>query len=194
MPGGIDPIGTGAGRPVSSVGATTRAGAVLLADTSFSMSTRDTMGGLRRIDHLARVLAYLLSRVRLQALICFNSSPQVIALGGTKIKLPEPDGGTLLELPLVMAGELSPKPNRVIVLCDGEVADPLPSLRAARALKPIPIDAYFCGLDGNTAAIDFMRRLSEAGGEGGQTGKFKLGDHYQIGEALRLRIAGPRRG
>jgi hypothetical protein len=195
MAGAIDHKGVGAVGS-GAAAAAAKPGAVLLADTSFSMNTRDTLGGLRRIDHLAQVLGYLLSRVRLQALICFNTSAQEIALGGTQIKLPEPDGGTALELPLMMAAEIRPKPTKVIVLCDGEVNNQVAALAAARALRPIPIDAYYCGPDGpdSRAALEFMRRLSEAGGEGGQSGKFKLGDHTQIGEALRLRIAGPRRG
>jgi hypothetical protein len=188
MSGAIDHIGVGA--IGSGAAATAKAGAVLVADTSSSMSTRDTLGGLRRIDHLAQILGYLLSRVRLQALICFNSAPQVIELG-PKIQLPEPSGGTFLQPPLAIAREM--RPTRVIVLCDGQVYDEEAALRAAARLRPVPIDAYYCGSDGDRNAIEFMRRLAAAGGEGGQSGKVKLGDHHQIGEALRLRIAGPRR-
>jgi hypothetical protein len=136
----------------------------------------------------------LLSRVRLQALVCFNSVPQEVKLGATKIELPEPDGGTALDLALAHVKELSPRPTRLIVLCDGQPDNPMAALAAARGLKPIPIDAYYCGHDGNSEAIRFMQELAAAGGEGGSSGRFKLGDHYQVGEALRLRIAGPRRG
>jgi hypothetical protein len=193
MSGAIDPRGSDIPKTGATAQREVRPGAVLLADTSYSMASRDTMGGLRRIDHLAQILGYLLSRVRLQALIAFNWVPIEVTLG-TRIVLPEPDGGTDLALALRHVKGLRPTPERVIVLCDGHPNDPGKALLAADALRPIPIDAYYCGPDGNVDALAFMQKLAAAGGEGGQSGKVKLGDHYQIGEALRLRIAGPRRG
>lgn len=168
-----------------------RAGAVLLADCSSSMDICDTMGGLRRIDHLAQVLQYILSRVRLQSLIAFNYCPFEIPLVG-RITLPEPEGGTALDLALKHVLELEPRPTRCIVLCDGEPNNQQAALVAASALAPMPIDAYYVGSDHDLAAADFMARLARAGGPGGRTGKFALGDVYRIGEELILAITDQR--
>lgn len=169
-----------------------RAGTVLLADCSGSMCTVDNAPavgmGARRIDRLAEILGYLLSRVRLQGLICFHDVPEPIVLAGNVV-IPEPCGGTALHLALRhVRQETRPVPSRLIVICDGHPDEPLGALREATLLNPIPIDAYFCGNDRDTTAVDFMRRLSEAGGPGGRWGKFDLSQTQAVAEQLRLRI------
>lgn len=172
-----------------------RPGTVLLADCSGSMTTIDNppaVGlGARRIERLAEILGYLLSRVRLQGLVCFADLPEEILLEG-HVAIPEPAGGTALHLALRHVLEMRPRPVRVIVICDGEPDDAGQALLAARLLRPAPIDAYFCGNDRDVFAADFMRKLAEAGGPGGRWGKFDLSQTQAIAEQLRLRIAGPR--
>lgn len=158
-------------------------GCVLLADCSYSMATH-TASGKRRIDHLAGVLGYMLSRVKIQALICFNSVPVEVEIG-PQVKLPEPEGGTALDLALRHVGELSSRPERIIVLCDGEPNNAEAALREARQLG-VPIDAYFCGDDGDAYGIGFMTQLAAAGAPGGRSGKYKFGDDVALGEVLRL--------
>jgi hypothetical protein len=80
----------------------------------------------------------------------------------------------------------------VLVLCDGHPSDELAALGAAARLRPVPIDGYFVGSDTDRYALDFMRRLSEAGGPGGRWGKFNLGDHYRLGTELLLAITDQR--
>lgn len=175
-------------------------GSVLVADCSLSMSTVDgargfggfaPIGAKRRIDNLAKVLGYLLSRTRLQALVCFNDCPIELELQG-RLVLPEPDGGTALHLALEYVGGLAPKPRRVIVLCDGHPNVPLWALDAAARLRPTPIDAYFVGEDGDAEALAFMEQLARAGGPGGSWGRYDMTETNLLGEELRLRITGPR--
>src|SRR5678816_3978409 len=68
-------------------------GAVLLCDTSASMGWQDTWTGKRRIDHLAEVLAYVLSKTKVQVLCSFNSLVHEHKLT-TSVSLEEPQGGT----------------------------------------------------------------------------------------------------
>jgi hypothetical protein len=162
-------------------------GAVFLADCSYSMEEVDGHGTDRRIDRLARVLAYILARTRLQALVCFNDIPTEAALKG-RVLLPEPTGGTALHLALDYVGGIAPKPLRCIVLSDGVPNDVDLALAAARRLRPIVIDAYFVGADGDALALDFMRRLSACGGAGGAWGHFDLSETELVGAEVVLRI------
>lgn len=166
-------------------------GCVLVADCSYSMGTF-TASGKRRIDHLASVLGYVLSRVKLQKLVCFNSIPFEIDIG-PRIKLPEPDGGTALDLALVHVLEMEAVPERVIVLCDGQPNDAEGALEVAGELRQlgVPIDAYFCGDDGDPG-VAFMAKLAAAGAPGGRSGRYKFGDDMALGEVLRLTAAGRR--
>ena len=168
-----------------------RPGAVLLADLSGSMAFSDFPDTLRRVDRLAQVLSYVLSRVRLQALVGFNDWPFVVELGAS-VRLPEPEGGTALHLALDSVAGMLPVPERVIVLSDGVPNDVEWALAAARTLRPMPIDAYFCGREGDLAALEFMKQLAEAGGPGGRWDRWSLSQPSLVAEELRLRIAGPR--
>lgn len=170
----------------SQISYTVAKGVALLADCSSSMDYT-TRSGKRRIDHLAVVLGYVLSRVKLQTLIAFNSVPVEIEIG-PKVKLPEPYGSTDLALALTYVAELAQRPERLIVLCDGEPNDPELAIRVAGTLG-IPIDAYFCADDDFTVGQKFMARLSAAGAEGGRSGNWKFGEDQMMGEALRLTVA-----
>jgi len=164
-----------------------RRGPVLLADVSGSMDRQDTMGGLRRIDHLAQLMGHLLSRTRLQALIAFETTPIHIPLAGA-IQLPRPSGSTHLGLALDDVLHLSPTPTRCIVLCDGDVSDRDRALANAALLRPMPIDAFFVGDDNDLRAQAFLRQLVDAAGPGGSYAKHALGDHYRIAEDIILRL------
>ncbi len=162
-------------------------GCVLLADCSYSMNDR-TASGKRRIDHLAGVLGYLLSRVKLQALVVFNSIPVEIEIG-PEVKLPEPDGGTALDLALMHVAAMPVRPERVIVLCDGYPNNAEAALRQARQLG-VPIDAYYCGDDDSGGGQAFLAQLAAAGAAGGRSGKYQFGDDAALGEVLRLAAGG----
>lgn len=171
-----------------------RPGAIMVADVSSSMAARDNpLSPLRRIDHLAAVMGQILSRVRLQRFLCFSSTVVEIPLEG-HISLPEPSGSTALEFPfLYIQSEVTPPPARIIVLCDGEPNNEDRALDAAAMLAPIPIDAYFVGNDRDHRAIDFMRRLSAAGGPGGRTGRFDLAKTDLLANEVVLAITDQRR-
>lgn len=170
----------------SLVRAQVKPGVVLLADCSMSMSYHDQVGNpKRRIDGLADLLVYILQRTRLQGLVCFNERPIEVPLAG-HIKLPEPSGGTALDLALWHIRGMVPRPTRVIVITDGEPNSEDLALAAARALQPMPIDAYYVGPEGNTPALAFMERLAKIGG--GRWGEFDLTEPMRLGEEIRLQI------
>lgn len=172
--------------------------AVIVADVSGSMDFRDgpvvSEFSPRRIDRLAKVLDYLLTRVRARMLICFNDVPIEVPLAG-RVALPEPGGGTNLTLALDHVGCLVPKPQRVLVISDGIPDVDVTALQAARALRPMVIDAYYVGADDFGDAKKFMADLAAAGGPGGRSGNFDMLDPVLLGSELeqRLRLTGPRR-
>lgn len=173
------------------------ADAVLLADISESMNDRDGTPGeripIRRIDRLAKVLDYLLVRVRVRSLICFNDVPIEVGLVG-RVVLPEPGGSTALNIALAHVGGLVPAPARVIVISDGMPNWAEDALSAARSLRPMIIDAYYVGPEGFGSGTDFMARLSACGGVGGRSGHFDLFDPVLLGTELRNRLlSGPSR-
>lgn len=180
-------------------------GAAIVADVSYSMSWGDdvtfdvngfhlpdgTPVGQRRIDRLAKVLAYVLTYTRLQCLVAFNDVPMDIVLEG-HVRLPEPSGSTALHLALEHVHGIRPVPLRCMVLSDGSPNDVDLALRAARSLRPMVIDAYYVGPDGNEEALAFMRELARSGGPGGKSGVFDLSETRRVGEAIRLLLTGPR--
>lgn len=173
-------------------------GAVFLADCSFSMDERDgargefswSATGPRRIDRLAKVLDYVLRRVRLRALVCFSDVPEEVTLRG-RVLLPEPSGGTALHLALDYVAAMVPPPERVIVLSDGSPNDVGLALTAGRRLAPMVIDAYYVGADGDRLALQFMADLAACGGTGGKSGVFDLAEPELVGAAVVLRLTGP---
>lgn len=179
-------------RPVMTV-----ADAVILADISDSMNDRDGAAGekipLRRIDRLAKVLDYLLVRVRVRSLICFNDVPVEVPLAG-RVVLPEPAGSTALNVALAHVAGLVPLPVRCIVISDGMPNGAEDALAAARSLRPMIIDAYYVGPEGFAPGTKFMAELSAQGGPGGRSGHFDLFDPVLLGTELRNRLlSGPSR-
>lgn len=171
------------------------ADAVILADCSDSMNDRDGRAGermpLRRIDRLAKVLGYLLTRVRVRALLCFADLPVEIPLAG-RVVLPEPSGSTNLAAALEHVAGLLPAPRRCIVISDGMPNNVTLALTAARRLRPMVLDAYYVGPDGVDYALAFMRDLSACGGPGGRSGHFDMLDPALLGSELQRRLlAGP---
>lgn len=173
-------------------------GAVILADVSSSMDDRDgSQFGMnlppRRIDRLAQVLDYLLKRVRVQALIGFSDFPEEILLSG-RVVLPEPHGGTGLDVAMEYVFGLRPRAERLFVLSDGWPNNPRKALEWAKRLRPMVIDAYYIGPDGLDAGAEFMRQLASAGGPGGKSGHFDMFDPTLLGSELHRRLlAGPQR-
>ena len=180
-------------------------GAVLLADCSYSMAWGDdgrydrmgvqqpdfTPAGSRRIDRLARVLAYVLTYTRLQALVAFADAPVELPVSG-RVALPEPSGGTALDLALEHVARMRPRPLKCMVLSDGSPNSPEAALTAARLLKPMVIDAFYLGPDEHAEALAFMRALAACGGPGGKSGRFDLCEPLQVAETIRLRLTDQR--
>jgi len=166
--------------------------AVLLADVSDSMNTRDGAQPLRRIDRLAKVLEYLLTRLSVQALICFNDLPIEVPLL-RRVGLPEPAGSTALHVALEHVGTLRPKPLRLIVLSDGMPNSVELALAWGRVLRPMVIDAYYLGPDAWERGLRFMADLAAAAGAGGRSGHFDLVDPVLLGTELHRRLlTGPQ--
>jgi hypothetical protein len=167
-------------------------GAVLLCDTSASMGWQDTWTGKRRIDHLAEVLAYVLSKTKVQVLCSFNSIVREHKLT-TSVSLEEPQGGTDLALALRWCrNEVAPEPELLLILSDGQPNDPDNAIRAMRMLmaawgKP-PVHCYFCGDDNDAPAKAFLASLAALGGPGSGMDSFNLATPKRLGEALVLRI------
>lgn len=177
-------------------------GAALLADCSLSMEERDGAPGAgmlfggtgpRRIDRLAKVLDYLLTRVRVQALVCFGDSPVEIPLSG-RVVLPEPEGSTNLALALEHVGTLRPVPTRCFVLSDGMPNSVEEALAWARRLRPMVLDCYYVGPEAYPPGLKFMAELSAAGGPGGRSGHFDLVDPVLLGSELERRLLTRPRG
>lgn len=175
-------------------------GAVVLADCSYSMAMVDdpvtgieawSGSGPRRIERLAKVLAYVLTYTRLQALVAFGDAPVELPVSG-RVALPEPAGGTALDLALEHAARMRPRPVKVMVLTDGQPNSPVDALRAARLLKPMVIDAFFVGAEGDVGALAFLAELAGCGGPGGKSGRFDLFEPLKVAETIRLRLTDQR--
>lgn len=163
-------------------------GAVLLADISDSMNDRDSgPAGPRRIDRLAKVLDYILTRVRVQRLICFNDMPVEVPLVG-QVALPEAGGSTALSVALEHVRGIQPRPERVILLSDGMPNSIELALDAARLLRPMVLDAYYVGPEAWQPGLDFMRAVSAACGPGGKSGHFSLAEPVLLGQEVERRL------
>jgi hypothetical protein len=167
-------------------------GAVLLCDTSASMGWHDTWTGKRRIDHLAEVLAYVLSQTKVQVLCSFNSIVREHKLT-TSVSLEEPQGGTDLALALRWCKEsVKPVPEQLHILSDGQPNEPARALEAMRALMAAwsrpPVHCYFCGDDNDAPAKAFLRDLAALGGPGSGMDSFNLATPRRLAKELVLRI------
>ena len=173
-------------------------GAVLLCDTSASMQWGDTWTGKRRIDHLAEVLAYVLSRTKVQALCSFNSVVREHKLVAS-VSLEEPQGGTDLMLALYWClDHVTPAPESLHILSDGEPNDPDKAVNAMLALMRAwsgpPVHCYFCGDDRDTNAKAFLARLARMGGPGSGMESHNLAQPKRLAESIVLQITHDRSG
>jgi hypothetical protein len=171
-------------------------GAVLLCDTSASMGWQDTWTGKRRIDHLAEVLAFVLSKTKVQTLCSFNSLVREHKLT-TSVSLEEPQGGTDLALALRWCrASVAPVPEQLLILSDGQPNDPADAVAAMAALmvtwsRP-PVHCYFCGDDNDAPAKAFLADLARLGGPGSSMDSFNLATPKRLAESLVLRITHDR--
>jgi len=169
---------------------------VLLCDTSASMGWQDTWTGKRRIDHLAEVLAYVLSKTKVQVLCSFNSIVREHKLT-TSVSLEEPQGGTDLALALRWCREnVKPVPEQLLILSDGQPNDPGGTMKDMHRLmddwgKP-PVHCYFCGDDNDAPAKAFLADLARLGGPGSSMDSFNLATPKRLAADLVLRIAHDR--
>ena len=166
-------------------------GAVLLCDTSASMQWQDTWTGKRRIDHLAEVLAYVLSRTKVQALCSFNNVVHEHKLVAS-VSLEEPQGGTDLALALDWVGGAQAPPEQLLILSDGAPNDEHLALYRMDALMAlwgrVPVRCYFCGDDKDAHAKAFLARLAAMGGPGSGMEVHNLATPKRLAEAVVLRI------
>lgn len=157
---------------------------VILCDVSSSMAD-PAGGGKARIDHLRDALHQVAEPGHI--LIAFSSS---VTMMQTVEELPEPSGGTSLELGLAAAARHSPRAT--LVISDGEPTVPEAALRAAARL-PGRIDVIFCGDDHRHDAVEFMRELARVGA--GAVVVHRWGEQLErpIAGTMRLLLAGPGR-
>ena len=165
-------------------------GAILLCDTSGSMQHQDTWTGKRRIDHLAEVLAYVLSRTKVQALVSFNHAVTEHKLVSA-VSLEEPSGGTDLALALEHVRDMA-QPEQLLILSDGEPNDQeLALLMMERLLARwgrLPVRCYFCGDDKDHHAKAFLERLAGLGGPGSGMEVHNLATPKRLAQAVVLQI------
>lgn len=127
---------------------------LIICDTSKSME-EPAGGGRRRIDHLKDALQCVWNPK--QRLMAYSAT--AVWLDGPE-QLPEPFGGTALDLALIAAAGLSP--SATLVISDGEPNNEETAFAAAHALTGV-INTIYCGPETNQPAIDFMRRLARSG-------------------------------
>lgn len=155
---------------------------VVLVDLSGSMTYR--AGGKSRIEILREALASLWP-VANGRLIYFSHDARQVE---SPDLLPEPCGGTALDLGLIAAAEH--RPARTIVLSDGEPNDKTAALNAAKWLTGV-IETIFCGSDGDREAIAFMRRLATLGCGGSTNINIVRSGSRQLANTLRPMLEGP---
>ncbi len=158
---------------------------VVLVDTSSSMAI-PVLGGQRRIDVLSAILTNISPSTPDMRLFAFHDYLTNLEPGQ---KLPEPSGGTDLQMALDFVRTLSP--HAVIVISDGEPADTKASLASARALNCV-ISTFYCGDESNRAAIAFLKQLTLC--SRGGVGRPMIADLRQpekLTTELRLLLAPP---
>lgn len=155
-------------------------GVVILCDTSGSMGER--AGSRRKIDHLREAVGGVIADLPDADLIAFDSGPRRVTLAAD---IPEPSGGTALHLALDQSATL--RPRKTIVVSDGSPDSESAALAAAERLPGI-IDVIYCGRDGDTKALDFMRRLARVGG-----GQVVTCDLVRLGGGHRALESGVRK-
>ena len=127
---------------------------LVLCDVSGSMQ-ESAGGGRRRIDHLREALAVVLRPDH--ALMAFATGATWI---NSAAELPEPSGGTALELALALAA--TREPAATLVISDGQPNQPALALDVAKRVPGI-INVLYCGPDNDADALAFMRQLARTG-------------------------------
>ncbi|RNK52987.1 VWA domain-containing protein [Xanthomonas vasicola] len=129
-----------------------RAGAVvILADVSASMDSV-AADGRRKIDLLRQAVAAARGTARL---IAFSQRAREVE------QIPEPESNTDLAGGLAAVRELDP--GTTLLISDGEPDNEAAALAQARMFRGA-IDVLYIGPEGNSRAIDFLRRLAAAAG------------------------------
>ena len=130
---------------------------IVLCDCSGSMA--DRLGDLTtsKWEHLRITLEDILKTHPKIRVIAFASDAE-LASGAS---LPTPCGGTDLARGLQLAGQF--KPRKTIVISDG-MPDSKEHARAAADAMTGAIDTIYCGPDGETEAIGFLRSLARSTG------------------------------
>lgn len=162
-----------------------KGGTIVLVDTSSSMAI-PILGGQRRIDVLSAILTNISSSLPDMRLFAFNDYLTGLEPGQ---KLPEPNGGTDLQMALDFVLQLSPR--GVIVISDGEPADAKAALTSARTLNCV-ISTFYCGDESNRAAVAFLKQLALC--SRGGIGRPMIADLRQpekLTSELRLLLAAP---
>jgi hypothetical protein len=166
----------------------------LLVDTSGSMNFPQS--GRQRIDIAADVTRLTLQKVPHARVVLFNSfAGELPNLGPAvqSLKLPPAAGSTAVHLALEFVGAMTPRPEKICLISDGEPDDAAAALAAARALAPIEIDAFHIGFDNDHVAVGFLRELSQAGGLPGVSGARSLDDPAALADEITLLLGGPAR-
>ena len=161
--------------------------AVLLCDTSGSMERRDTETGRRRIDHLAEVLSGVLSRRKVRHVITFDSWVRELTLGPT-MDLPEPSGGTALDLALDFVADMEERPAQVILITDGEPNSQEAAFEAMRRLPGVVLTAYYVGPDYGLGAIEFLRALAKLGAAGSSASAHSIAKPAKLVATILLQL------
>ena len=120
---------------------------VIVADVSSSMSAivHDTR---TRIALLRAALKDTVTYAPHSKIVAFNYDARVVSPTAHL----DPSGGTALHKGLDKAAEF--KPERTVVITDGEPDSQVAALEAAEKMSGI-IDCIYCGPEGNDGAIDF---------------------------------------
>lgn len=126
---------------------------VILADVSASMEM-PAWGGRRKIDVLREAVAATRDGIPARLIAFSDESREVDSI-------PEPDANTNLTAGLKAA--LAHDPGVTLVISDGQPDRPQEALKLARQFRGV-IDALYIGPETDTAAIQFMRDLTAAGG------------------------------
>jgi hypothetical protein len=154
---------------------------VILCDVSSSM--REAAGAHTRIWHLRAALDQVATPDH--TLIAFAS--HVTPMRGPA-DLPQPSGGTMLDLGLAAAARHDPRAT--LVISDGEPNDAAAALEVARGM-PGRIDVIYCGDENNHAAMQFMRDLARAGAGRVVVHHWDMLRPVSLGHTVRLLLEGP---
>jgi hypothetical protein len=160
-------------------------GIFILADNSYSMNFPLKAGGTRR-DKLVRALA---------AVVVQYPGVQPFAFSGDVMRAdpdrwPQPKGGGT-DMATGLKHLRQYRPDKVIVLCDGEVDDAQKALKEALLLNA-EIHAVYIGDEDSRGAIAFMRQLAQCSRKGtaGKSAVVSLEDGNKAQEEI-LALAGP---